>query len=120
LVPEFLLTPSDAGDLNDSFVYCERESSTLQHFSSLSRASLKMYDNENMAPVSNTAQLMKYMKLDQKGTAMAEYIWIDSTGGVRSKSKVSHKLFYSTLHFYRYRPSIATLGLSHRTWSKAR
>ena len=28
------------------------------------------------------------MSLDQKGTAMAEYIWIDSTGGVRSKSKV--------------------------------
>ena len=31
---------------------------------------------------------MKYMKLDQKGNAMAEYIWIDSTGGVRSKSRV--------------------------------
>lgn len=29
------------------------------------------------------------MRLDQKGTAMAEYIWIDSFGGVRSKSKVS-------------------------------
>jgi glutamine synthetase len=29
------------------------------------------------------------MSLDQKGTAMAEYIWIDSFGGVRSKSKVS-------------------------------
>ena len=38
-------------------------------------------------------QLLKYMKLDQKGSAMAEYIWIDSTGGVRSKSKVSHHLF---------------------------
>lgn len=31
---------------------------------------------------------MKYMKLDQKGNAMAEYIWIDAFGGVRSKSKV--------------------------------
>jgi hypothetical protein len=31
---------------------------------------------------------MKYMKLDQKGNAMAEYIWIDALGGVRSKSKV--------------------------------
>jgi hypothetical protein len=34
-------------------------------------------------------QLMKYMKLDQMGSGMAEYIWIDATGGVRSKSKVS-------------------------------
>ena len=33
---------------------------------------------------------MKYMKLDQKNSFMAEYIWIDSNGGVRSKSKVSH------------------------------
>ena len=31
---------------------------------------------------------MKYMKLDQKGSAMAEYIWVDANGGVRSKSKV--------------------------------
>lgn len=31
---------------------------------------------------------MKYMKLDQKGNAMAEYIWIDANGHVRSKSKV--------------------------------
>lgn len=31
---------------------------------------------------------MKYMKLDQKGNAMAEYIWIDAHGHVRSKSKV--------------------------------
>jgi hypothetical protein len=34
---------------------------------------------------------MKYMNLDQKGSAMAEYIWIDSTGGVRSKSKASRR-----------------------------
>lgn len=32
---------------------------------------------------------MKYMKLDQKGSIMAEYVWIDSNGGTRSKSKVS-------------------------------
>jgi glutamine synthetase len=37
---------------------------------------------------------MKYMKLDQKGSAMAEYIWIDSIAGVRSKSKVSEIYFY--------------------------
>ncbi len=33
-------------------------------------------------------QLLKYMRLDQKGNAMAEYIWIDAVGHVRSKSKV--------------------------------
>ncbi|KAI0472736.1 glutamine synthetase [Xylariaceae sp. FL0804] len=37
--------------------------------------------------VTYTANLMKYMSLDQKGNAMAEYIWIDSEGNVRSKSK---------------------------------
>lgn len=31
---------------------------------------------------------MKYMKLDQKGYCMAEYIWIDGSNGVRSKTKV--------------------------------
>jgi len=40
---------------------------------------------------------MKYMKLDQKGNAMAEYIWIDSTGGVRSKSRVRN--FFAFLIF---------------------
>ncbi|OBT57076.1 glutamine synthetase [Pseudogymnoascus sp. 24MN13] len=42
--------------------------------------------------VSYTANLLKYMSLDQKGTAMAEYIWIDSFGGVRSKSKTILKV----------------------------
>ncbi|RYP53759.1 hypothetical protein DL768_001359 [Monosporascus sp. mg162] len=37
--------------------------------------------------ISYTENLMKYMKLDQKGSAMAEYVWIDAVGGVRSKSK---------------------------------
>ena len=30
------------------------------------------------------------MTLDQKGAVMAEYIWIDSNGGTRSKTKVCH------------------------------
>ena len=34
-------------------------------------------------------QLAKYMKLDQKGSAMAEYVWIDGSNGLRSKTKVS-------------------------------
>lgn len=29
------------------------------------------------------------MALEQKGKIMAEYIWIDSEGGVRSKSRAS-------------------------------
>lgn len=37
--------------------------------------------------ISNHGILQKYMNLDQKGSAIAEYIWIDSTGGVRSKSR---------------------------------
>ncbi len=31
---------------------------------------------------------MKYMTLDQKGSCMAEYVWIDGTNGLRSKTKV--------------------------------
>lgn len=31
---------------------------------------------------------MKYMRLDQKGSIMAEYIWIDAFGATRSKSRV--------------------------------
>jgi glutamine synthetase len=42
--------------------------------------------------VSYTANLLKYMSLDQKGSAMAEYIWIDAHGGVRSKSKTLTKV----------------------------
>jgi len=42
--------------------------------------------------VSYTANLLKYTSLDQKGSAMAEYIWIDAHGGVRSKSKTLTKV----------------------------
>jgi hypothetical protein len=38
--------------------------------------------------VSNTENLLKYLALDQKGKVMAEYVWIDADGGVRSKTKV--------------------------------
>lgn len=33
-------------------------------------------------------QLAKYMKLDQKGKVLAEYIWIDGSNGLRNKTKV--------------------------------
>lgn len=33
-------------------------------------------------------QLLKYLDLDQKGIVQAEYIWIDGSNGVRSKTKV--------------------------------
>ncbi|KAL9054849.1 MAG: hypothetical protein Q9162_003881 [Coniocarpon cinnabarinum] len=37
--------------------------------------------------VSNTALLDKFLKLDQRGSVIAEYVWIDSSNGTRSKSK---------------------------------
>lgn len=36
-----------------------------------------------------TSQLKKYLDLPQKGAVMAEYVWIDGSNGIRSKSKVS-------------------------------
>jgi hypothetical protein len=37
---------------------------------------------------------MKYMSLDQRNRAMAEYVWIDSVGGIRSKTKVCLRFFF--------------------------
>lgn len=39
--------------------------------------------------ISNTETLSKYMKLDQKGKVLAEYVWIDGSNGLRNKTKVS-------------------------------
>lgn len=36
---------------------------------------------------SNASNLQKYLELDQRGAIIAEYVWIDGTGDVRSKSK---------------------------------
>ncbi|ODV92830.1 hypothetical protein CANCADRAFT_1425 [Tortispora caseinolytica NRRL Y-17796] len=40
---------------------------------------------------SNGGNLEKYMKLDQNGAIMAEYVWIDGSNGVRSKCKTLFK-----------------------------
>lgn len=47
--------------------------------------------------VSNTANVAKYASLDQKGSVMAEYVWIDGINGLRSKTKVS-VLMFTILH----------------------
>ncbi|KAL9619525.1 MAG: hypothetical protein Q9160_005888 [Pyrenula sp. 1 TL-2023] len=41
--------------------------------------------------VSNTANLLKYLKLDQRGSCLAEYVWIDGHNGLRSKIKTLSK-----------------------------
>ncbi|KAF2215563.1 hypothetical protein CERZMDRAFT_56317 [Cercospora zeae-maydis SCOH1-5] len=47
--------------------------------------------------VSNTATLEKYLKLDQRDKIIAEYVWIDASGGVRSKCKTIEKSEYTGL-----------------------
>lgn len=38
-------------------------------------------------------QLSRFLNLDQKGAVIAEYVWIDSSNGTRSKCKVSRPHF---------------------------
>lgn len=45
--------------------------------------------NPQESATDRQCQLMKYMKLDQKGSVLAEYIWIDGSNGIRTKTKVS-------------------------------
>jgi hypothetical protein len=48
--------------------------------------------------LTHAQQLQKYLSLDQKGKVIAEYVWIDSTGGTRSKSRVGPPSFFLTKH----------------------
>lgn len=41
--------------------------------------------------IENTALLQKYQSLDQRGKIIAEYIWIDASGGIRSKGRTLSK-----------------------------
>ncbi|KAF2874409.1 glutamine synthetase [Massariosphaeria phaeospora] len=41
--------------------------------------------------VSNASNLAKYLKLPQNGKVIAEYVWIDGSNGLRSKSKTLMK-----------------------------
>lgn len=41
--------------------------------------------------ISNMSQLSPYLQLDQRGSVIAEYIWIDSSNGTRSKCKTLTK-----------------------------
>jgi hypothetical protein len=69
---------------------------SLRNYLQLHQRKLDCPQNRSDNPIVLTrAQLKKYMDLDQKGNIMAEYVWIDATGGVRSKSKVSSSCLLS-------------------------
>lgn len=60
---------------------------------------------------------MKYMSLDQKGYTMAEYIWIDGSNGVRSKTKVRGVLVAPTYSLNARLPAIsAPMKLQKRSY----
>ena len=56
---------------------------------------------------------MKYMDLDQKGSSMAEYIWIDGKNGVRSKTKV--RVQFGSPHVQPQRKLPAIFGTGEAT-----
>lgn len=43
--------------------------------------------------ITYTENLQKFLRLPQGGKIIAEYIWVDSEGGVRSKSRVCQYSF---------------------------
>jgi len=66
----------------------------------------------------DNAQLQKYLNLDQRGSVIAEYVWIDANGGTRSKCKVSIPdifLISSSFH-YIYNNVTPIPGCRSGTW----
>lgn len=43
------------------------------------------------ASIEKTQILQKYLELDQRGRIIAEYVWIDGTGNLRSKGRTLKK-----------------------------
>lgn len=57
-------------------------------------------------------QLQKYLDLPQKGNVMAEYVWIDGSNGIRSKSKVSSFIpFFFVSHIFHFPQPIMFCGI---------
>jgi len=52
-------------------------------------ATVSAHFTERRRSHTDSSQLEKYNKLDQKGSVIAEYVWIDASNGLRSKCKVS-------------------------------
>lgn len=48
--------------------------------------------------VEKTALLQKYLDLNQQGAVIAEYVWIDSTGNLRSKARTLEGKAYNLNH----------------------
>jgi hypothetical protein len=51
-------------------------------------------------------QLEKYLKLSQRGNIIAEYVWIDAVGGIRSKSRVRNLFSFTFARFLFLRLSL--------------
>jgi hypothetical protein len=55
--------------------------------------------------------LQKYLALPQSGKVIAEYVWIDGSNGIRSKSKVSH------FHRFSCSQALPAAFATPETWS---
>lgn len=66
--------------------------------------------------LSNTQTLEKYMKLDQKGKVLAEYVWIDGSNGMRNKTKVSPLYYSQTRRHAQQFPGCGMTKSACQTW----
>jgi hypothetical protein len=80
------LPPAQAAYARDCYSHISQANSTIVS----NAANVSCTCSRALPTISNTlVQLKKYMDLPQKGAVMAEYVWIDGSNGVRSKSRVS-------------------------------